>query len=206
MRRLMSGVHATRIVVAAGATAVVALAAGIGWSLAAADGGPPPETLATPPVETPAAAATPEPVTPDPGRAAGSGPAPRSGQDASGDAPPPPQGGGGQAEPADPGPSVDYFRVAQEPSCPGGTSQNPIDGRPVALEWRVTGAEQVTVSIDGPGVYDTYPAEGSASFPFPCQGAGGEIQEHTYLLAVVADQPVTATVVAIAEVNDIPQV
>jgi hypothetical protein len=35
----------------------------------------------------------------------------------------------------------------------------------------------VTISIDGPGIFSTYPANASASVPFACDG-----HSHTYLL------------------------
>jgi hypothetical protein len=55
----------------------------------------------------------------------------------------------------------------------------------VALTWETTRATGVTISIDGPGVYDSYPPNGSAAVPFACGDA-----EHTYLLRTVGgDDP-----------------
>jgi hypothetical protein len=47
----------------------------------------------------------------------------------------------------------------------------------VALTWETVRADGVTISIDGPGIYDSYPADGTAVLPFACGDP-----EHTYLL------------------------
>jgi hypothetical protein len=47
----------------------------------------------------------------------------------------------------------------------------------ITLSWTTRNATSTTISIDGPGVYNTYPANGSASVPFACDG-----KSHTYLL------------------------
>jgi hypothetical protein len=84
------------------------------------------------------------------------------------------------------GPRIVSFRVKQQPQCPQGTSEYPVEGTPVTLEWKVTGVEKITISIDGPGVYATYPAVGSETFPFSCGGADpGETVAHTYKLKTV---------------------
>jgi hypothetical protein len=86
----------------------------------------------------------------------------------------------------DDGPRIAWFRVNQRPQCPQGTSEYPVEGVPVVLEWKVTGADRVTISVDGPGVYGTYSAEGSETFAFSCGGAAdGETVKHTYLLKTV---------------------
>jgi hypothetical protein len=200
----------TRIVTAAGVAVATALAIGIGWSLASTGGEPLAGDVATTPTAaTPAPAApTPGQGEPTPGSAGGSGAPGGSdgpGQGAPGQgAPGGQEGSGGQPEA---GPRIEYFRVGQEPLCPRGTTQNPIDGRPVTLQWRVIGATQVSMSIDGPGVYDVYPAESSASFDFGCGGNDGDIEEHTYQLTAVADGvTVTETLVVTARVYEITQV
>ncbi len=106
------------------------------------------------------------------------------------------------------GPSIAYFRVAQKPSCPAGTSANPIAGTPVVLEWRASNVDSVALSIDGPGVYaDNYPPAGSETLNFPCSGSEGDVQKHTYLLTVRnAHGKRTKTLVVSATVHDIPQV
>ena len=125
------------------------------------------------------------------------------GQDDGGQGDGEPGDGDASATPAPAGPEIEYFRVAQEPQCPGGTDNFPTEGQPVVLEWRVTGTEQVTLSIDGPGVYNTYPAEGSDTINFPCAGAEGDTQQHTYLLtAQNADGTSTETLVVEATVHE----
>lgn len=106
------------------------------------------------------------------------------------------------------GPSIVYFRVAQKPSCPAGTSVNPIPGTPVVLEWKASNVDSVALSVDGPGVYaDNYPPTGSETLNFPCSGSGGDIQRHTYLLTVRnAHGKQTKSLVVSATVHDVPQV
>lgn len=83
------------------------------------------------------------------------------------------------------GPGIVYFRVRTAPVCPG--ADDP-DGRPVTVEWKVSGVSTVTIAIDGTGVYDTYvAATGRATFAFPCSGAAGRTQKHTYLLATAGE-------------------
>jgi hypothetical protein len=110
---------------------------------------------------------------------------------------------GQPATPAPAGPEIEYFGVAQSPQCPGGTDNVPTEGQPVVLEWKVTGTDQVTLSIDGPGAYTTYPAEGSDTIAFPCAGEEGDIQQHTYLLtAQNPDGTSTGTLVVEATVHE----
>jgi hypothetical protein len=125
-----------------------------------------------------------------------------------GPAPAPPSGQGGPADQQPVGPVIEVFQVTQQPQCPGGTTLNPIEAQPVALQWTVTGADadQVSLSIDGPGVYNTYPAEGGDVINFPCEGEEGDIQEHTYLLTAVGDGvTVTETLVVTAKVQQVTE-
>ncbi|BCB86105.1 hypothetical protein Psuf_034180 [Phytohabitans suffuscus] len=110
--------------------------------------------------------------------------------------------------PQDSGPRIHWFRITQKPQCPQGTSEYPVEGVPVVLEWKVTGVEQVTISVDGPGVYGTYPAEGSETFTFSCGGAAdGETVKHTYLLKTVGGEPVRSKqLTATATAHEITQV
>jgi hypothetical protein len=120
-----------------------------------------------------------------------------------GQAPAPPPGSGNQPPG---GPVIEVFRVIQQPQCPGGTTQHMIEGQPVGLEWTVTGADgdQVSLSVDGPGVYDTYPADGGDVINFPCEGEPGDIQEHTYLLTAAGDgHTTTRTLVVTATVQEV---
>jgi len=81
------------------------------------------------------------------------------------------------------GPVIVYFRVATKPSCPSGTDQVQYQGQPVVLEWKVTGADRTTLSVDGPGVYNEYGTEDSATLAFPCTSDPGTFQTHTYTLS-----------------------
>ncbi|MFI5835728.1 hypothetical protein ACIA5A_18820 [Micromonospora sp. NPDC051300] len=114
----------------------------------------------------------------------------------------------GRSGGASDGPTIVYFRVAEKPSCPAGTTVNPVAGHPVLVEWKATNVDSVALSVDGPGVYrDTYPATGSESFAFPCSGVEGDVQKHTYLLTVRnADGTRTKTLAVNARVHDIPAV
>lgn len=105
------------------------------------------------------------------------------------------------------GPTILVFRITQKPQCPQGTSVNPIPGVPVVLSWKVSGTDTVTLSVDGGGIYDSYPAEGGTTVNFPCSGAPGEKVTHTYQLRTVGGGEVRSkTLTASATVHDIPQV
>lgn len=105
----------------------------------------------------------------------------------------------------DAGPVIAAFRVTQKPACPSGTDQVRFEGRPVVLAWKVTGAETVTLSVDGPGVYDSYPAEGTATIDFPCGAEAGGEQVHTYTLAVKGPEGTESkTLTVTARVNEMP--
>ncbi|MFJ6196754.1 hypothetical protein [Micromonospora sp. NPDC092111] len=115
---------------------------------------------------------------------------------------------GGQSGTKSSGPTISYFRVADKPSCPAGTSANPIAGSPVLVEWKAGNVDSVALSVDGPGIYaDDYPAAGSESFNFPCSGGEGDIQKHTYTLTVRnAHGKQSKTISVSAPVHDIPRV
>src|SRR5690554_522310 len=100
------------------------------------------------------------------------------------------QDGGDQQPTTPPGPVIEYFRVAQEPACEG-------TPRELVLEWRVAGAERVTLSIDGPGPYADYGPEERQTVPFAC----GE-RRHTYLLTATDADGRTATRELAVEVPD----
>jgi hypothetical protein len=194
--------------------AAVVLAVGLGWTMARAE--PDRSRLA-------ANASTEVTPGPEPTAAATDGPDRREVGDSPpadtppADPPPPPAGGGdgGQHDPAagepspwpDAGPRIEDLRVAQQPTCPGGTTEYPVAGQQVRLQWRVTGTDTVTISIDGPGAYGSYPADGGAEFPFTCTGAEGDVQEHVFHLTAEADGvTVTETIVVTAEVHEVAEV
>jgi hypothetical protein len=92
--------------------------------------------------------------------------------------------GGGTTQ-EETGPRIVSFAVTRKPSCPQGTTVNPIPAQPVELTWNVTGTDRVTLSVDGPGVYKEYDAEGSDTLNFPCGGEDGGTVKHTYTLRTV---------------------
>ena len=101
-------------------------------------------------------------------------------------------------------PVIRYFRVATKPSCPSGTDQVQYEGQPVVLEWKVTGADKTTLSVDGPGVYAEYGTEDSATLTFPCSGDPGSSQRHTYTLSAIGPDGTTSKTVTVqAKVNEI---
>ncbi|GAA3743458.1 hypothetical protein GCM10022225_28770 [Plantactinospora mayteni] len=105
------------------------------------------------------------------------------------------------------GPTIVYYRIKQKPQCDQGTNVNRIPGIPVILEWKVTGTDKITLSVDGPGIYNTYPAVGTATIDFPCAGIPGEYVKHTYQLRTVGGGEVRSkTLTASALVHEIPMV
>jgi len=108
------------------------------------------------------------------------------------------------------GPVIELFDVTQQPRCPAGTDLNPIEGQPLILSWRVTGAEELTLSIDGPGVYATLDDhdssdanDGVKTFSFGCSGDEGDAARHTYVLTATSDgQIVTSELVVEAVVHE----
>lgn len=115
-------------------------------------------------------------------------------------------GGGDDGPAVDPNaPRIEYFRVAQQPTCPSGTNVNRIDGTPVTLEWKVVNADAASISIDGPGVYGTYEPEKSDTYAFGCDGDPGDKATHTYLLTTVGGDGEAATkeITVSATVNEI---
>jgi hypothetical protein len=102
------------------------------------------------------------------------------------------------------GPWIEYFRVAQKPTCRSGTNLNLVEGTPITLEWKVTGADAASISIDGPGVYGTYEPEKSDTFPFSCGGEANTMQKHTFLLKTVGGGEVqTKEITVTARINEI---
>jgi hypothetical protein len=119
--------------------------------------------------------------------------------------------GGGNSVPtkaASPsGPTIVSFKIKQKPQCPAGTTVAPQPGVPLIIEWKATGADQAVLSVDGPGPYNTYGAEGSETFTFSCGGAPGTVEKHTYTIRVESGgRKASKTLTASATVNEIPQV
>jgi len=114
----------------------------------------------------------------------------------------------GSARPSATGPVIVYFRVKQKPECPKGTNVAPIPAVDLVVEWQVTGVDKVTLSVDGPGIYNTYGAQGTETFSWSCGGQPGTTVSHTYLLRAVTPSGAEAkkTITASAKVNEIPNV
>ncbi len=97
-----------------------------------------------------------------------------NGQSSSGDTAPP-------SPPSGPAPAIATFVTPDNIDCHNGNLQN------FSASWTTTNAVKTTISIDGPGVYKTYPANGSDSLPFNCSSS------HTFLLTAYGQDGRTAT-------------
>jgi hypothetical protein len=86
--------------------------------------------------------------------------------------------GGGQSSP---NPVINSFSTPENIDCHNGNLQN------FTASWSTTNATKVTISIDGPGVYDTYAANGSTSLPFNCSSS------HSFLLTAYGANGHTVT-------------
>jgi len=103
------------------------------------------------------------------------------------------------------GPKIEWFRIVEHPKCPSGTDVASDPGRDVTLEWKVTGTDHVTISIDGEGVYGSYQNEYRETFAFPCgDWEPGQKAKHTFLLkAGEGAQEVRKTLTPTATVHEI---
>jgi hypothetical protein len=81
--------------------------------------------------------------------------------------------GGGQA--TAPMPVIDSFVTPEDIDCHNG------DFQLFSASWTTTHASKVTISIDGPGIYAEYPADGETSLPFSCSSS------HSFLLTAHGD-------------------
>jgi len=97
-------------------------------------------------------------------------------------------------KPAPAGPHIEVFGTVSNPGCgsPGGPGFNAVPGS-VKLSWKVTGgATMVGLSIDdttnfantGHGSWQDYPAVGSDTLPFVCNGAKGN-KTHKYTVDTI---------------------
>lgn len=104
------------------------------------------------------------------------------------------QSGGGQASgssgggsgsqtppPSSSAPAIVSFQTPDSIDCHNGDFQT------FTASWTTTNAVKVTISIDGPGIYDTYPANGDTSLPFNCSSS------HSFLLTAYGQDGKTAT-------------
>lgn len=88
-------------------------------------------------------------------------------------------GGGGQ--PTGGGPTINSFDTPESIDCHNDNFQM------FTASWSTTDAVNVTISIDGAGVYNTYDANGEASLPFNCSSS------HTFLLTAHGEGGQTST-------------
>jgi hypothetical protein len=106
------------------------------------------------------------------------------------------------------GPQIVYFRIKTPAQCPsvGGVGGGfTSEGNPIELEWKISGGPtQVTISVDGPGIYGTYAAEHAEKFNFSCPApktATNTIIKHTYLLKVPGYPALQQTITGEARAN-----
>lgn len=74
------------------------------------------------------------------------------------------------------------FTLTQKPFCAEGTAVVRAPAVAAVVTWHVPGVTKVTLSVDGPGIYDTYGPNGSQPFNFGCGGAVGSTETHNYTL------------------------
>ncbi len=83
--------------------------------------------------------------------------------------------------PAGPSPVITSFTTPDTIDCHNGNFQT------FSAEWTTTNAVKTTIAIDGPGIYKTYPANGSDSLPFNCSSP------HTFKLTAIGQDGKTVT-------------
>ncbi len=96
------------------------------------------------------------------------------------------------------GPAILYFRVKTKPNCEsvGGGGQV-FPARDAVLEWAVVNVTEVTISIDGPGLFGTYDATSTQTLPFSCGGQTNTTYKHTYTLRTVGGGPVQTQTITV---------
>jgi hypothetical protein len=90
-------------------------------------------------------------------------------------------GGGSGVSSNTTAPTIQSFTTPENIDCHNGNLQT------FTASWATQGATKVTISIDGPGIYDTYGPNGSTSLPFNCSSS------HTFLLTAYSADGKTAT-------------
>jgi hypothetical protein len=81
------------------------------------------------------------------------------------------------------GPRIVYFREKAKASCPGFGPGGTFGGG-VVLEWSAVNVDQVSISIDGPGIFGTYDPTYSHEFAFPCGSEKGTYK-HKFTLRTI---------------------
>ncbi len=94
-------------------------------------------------------------------------------------------GQGGQGTHQDNGPQIVYFRFRQQPKCTASGAQ------PAIIEWKVSGATGVALSVDNPGIVGSYRryscTTGSETLYVSCQPGGSE--SHVYRIYTTGSEP-----------------
>jgi hypothetical protein len=88
---------------------------------------------------------------------------------------------GGSGQSSGPAPVINNFTTPENIDCHNGNFKM------FTAKWTTTNAVKTTISIDGPGIYDTYGPNAEVSLPFNCSSA------HTFLLTAYAEDGKTAT-------------
>lgn len=82
-------------------------------------------------------------------------------------------------------PAIITWEVPKQEDCTGET------GGSIHVSWRVARADGVSISIDGPGIYDSYAGlTGEIDLPFGCSNS---VLEHTYTLRTIGGTGPVAT-------------
>jgi hypothetical protein len=100
-------------------------------------------------------------------------------------------GSGGHGAPL---PVIDSFDTPEDIDCHNGNVQS------FTASWTTTNATHVTISIDGPGIFDEYDADGDASLPFNCSSS------HSFLLTAYNSDGASATRHVVLEPRNVPSV
>ena len=96
--------------------------------------------------------------------------------------------------------------MTTRPTCSSGTNQHTVMGVSPVIAWSSTGTTNVTLAIDGPGLYGTFPPTGSTDLPFSgCTATDGSTVSHTYTFKTVPGG-VTRTVTLTATAHTITNV
>ncbi|HKD98230.1 MAG TPA: hypothetical protein VKB69_11565 [Micromonosporaceae bacterium] len=114
------------------------------------------------------------------------------------------------ASSADGGPKIVDFSIKQQPACPiVGTSDAPFhqDGVDIIVQWKVTGASGVALSLDSPdffkqygtGSIGSYGPTGEMHLPFTCEATNGPNTTHTYTLNTKGGGPSVARTLTVTK-------
>lgn len=94
--------------------------------------------------------------------------------------------------PAPTGQTILTFVVPQTVKCDAADQTTPS----IHLSWTTAKATGVSISIDGPGKFADYPANGSTDLPFACS-----VSQHTYLLTTHGTGTPAMRTVVVRRVN-----